>query len=297
MTRQTSRSATRAAAKTPALQWRARILAILEDEAPGPGDLSLSPPRRVQRVRRATKAAQALLRLAPKALRPRALGTRMVLGTARRLLSQTRDTDALIETFTALAPRAKLNRAQGAALRKLLEQNQASRHASVEEDLARTANLFRQASDQVRRYQFSETAGRAILAGISRDYRKLYRDMRAAFSDDDIEALHELRKRVVVHRQHAAFVGSLCHRPFWTRRAERARELHEALGDHRDLALLDDCLRPQQNPKLTPAIAKVLRVIEIRQDDLISDAHKAARKLMVLKPRQLKDKIRESVRR
>lgn len=284
-----------AASKTtpskPLAFWRAAILATLDAGIAALDDGALPVARRIQKARQTTKTARALLRLAPKALAPRALGTRMVLGSARRLLSQSRDTDALVEAFEAIRPKARLSKPQTRDLSTLLAQRRSAIHATLDADLTRALALFRQGREQVKRYGLEDGSEKSLGKGISRDFLKLREDMRAAFAGDDIEALHDLRKRVIVHRHHAAYLAALSGAEFWAKRAEQARALHEALGNHRDLALLDDLLRPQQNPKLTPAIAKVLRAIELGQDDLLDDASRHAAKLEKVGRAKLRRKI------
>lgn len=275
-------------AKTLPQLWRKRIVAILEAGTAQLADPAQLPARRIQKARQATKAARALLRLAPKALKSQALGVRMVLGSARRMLSQTRDTDALIETMAAVLPDAKLSKANATALRKLVEQRRATFQANLPQDMERARMLLFRAAQQVDGLAPPRGTHKALADRMAADYRKLRKESASAFAGDDIEALHDLRKRVIVHRHHCALMAEVTGKDRWEKRAQHAKALHEALGNHRDLALLDAFMRPQQNPKLTPAIAKLLQAIERRQDALLGQAPTLARKLNRMKPGKLR---------
>lgn len=281
--------------RTLPIAWRKRIVAILEAGIARLADPALLPARRIQKARQSTKAARALLRLAPKAVLSQALGVRMVLGSARRKLSETRDTDALIETMETVLPDAKLSKANAAALRKLVEQRRATFHADLPADIERARMLLTRAAQQAAALTPPRGTNKALVTGIVTDYRKLRKDSASAFAGDDIEALHDLRKRVIVHRHHCAFMAESTGKTSWSKRAVTAKALHEALGNHRDLALLDNFLRPQQNPKLTPAIGKLLLAIEKRQDALLADAPALAARLNRIKPGKLRTRLDDAI--
>ncbi|MBS7538428.1 CHAD domain-containing protein [Ancylobacter lacus] len=75
-----------------------------------------------------------------------------------------------------------------------------------------------------------------LLRRIARFYRKARRAART-IDPDDAEALHELRKQVVVHRYQLELIA-----PFWPRLGalwlEEAQKLRDQLGRHHDLDVL-----------------------------------------------------------
>ena len=84
---------------------------------------------------------------------------------------------------------------------------------------------------------FDDVAGR-----LTRGYRAARNAMSTAWQDRDGEALHELRKRVVIHRYQMELVA-----PLWPRFGKmwlgEAQRLRDRLGKHQDLRLLADSPR------------------------------------------------------
>ena len=123
---------------------------------------------------------------------------------------------------------------------------------------------------------FPEVAARLAAA-----YRVARRHIPENWSQADAEDLHELRKRVVIHRYQMETV-----QPLWPRFAKmwigEMQRLRDRLGRHQDLLVLEDLTRPDQplaawRPRLTSAIKQ-------RKEQHAAAARRIAARLFVDKP-------------
>ncbi len=127
-----------------------------------------------------------------------------------------------------------------------------------------------------------------IAESLAGGYRRARNAMPKDWSEADDEELHEFRRRVIDHRYQIELLE-----PLWPRMAkiwiDEAQRLRDALGQHRDLALLQAMTAPHQplarfRSKLLPAIAR-------RQDAHLSRAAKIATRIFAEKPRAFQSRI------
>jgi CHAD domain-containing protein len=122
----------------------------------------------------------------------------------------------------------------------------------------------------------------ALAAALAAGYRRARKVVPPDFSAASAEVLHELRKRVIVHRYQMELVA-----PLWPRMTKawiaEAQRLRERLGSHHDLGVLDSLTaagRPlaRWRARLSPTIAA-------RQAAHVAAAAKIAGRLFAEKPK------------
>ena len=123
---------------------------------------------------------------------------------------------------------------------------------------------------------------------LTRFYRGARRLVPADWQAADGEALHEFRKRVVIHRYQMDIVEPLWPRfgKMWTGEAQRLRD---RLGKHQDLLMLESLTGPHQplarwRSRLAPAIAE-------RKAEHVDRAARIAARLFVDKPNALRRRL------
>ena len=270
--------------------WRARLLSIIETGIGQLTDPKLTAARQVQKGRQATKAARALLRLAPPGLRRQARGLTMALGTVRRLLAETRDTDALIETLTRVAEAAKLSKPALAALAKPLRARRVPLGRLQVDEAAQAVAMLQKIADRIGKLALPKGGDAALIDAAVKEYRKLRREARPGLDRLHIEDLHDLRKRAISHRHQVAFLAAVApadHKARLAARVARAKVLHEAIGKHRDLELLGDFLRPSKEAGLHAERKRLLEEIAHQQDIELKQAMQTAERLTRARPKRL----------
>jgi CHAD domain-containing protein len=116
---------------------------------------------------------------------------------------------------------------------------------------------------------------------LTRFYREVRRMIPANWTAADAEELHELRKRVVIHRYQMDIVEPLWPRfgKMWTGEAQRLRD---RLGRHQDMLMLESLTAPRQ-PLARWRSRLVDGIAERRAAHVAASARLAAR-LFVEKP-------------
>jgi CHAD domain-containing protein len=131
-------------------------------------------------------------------------------------------------------------------------------------------------------WRFSDIQFPEISKSLADGYRRARREMPENWQEADDERLHKFRRRTIDHRYQMELVE-----PLWPRMAkiwvDEAQRLRDALGQHRDLALLQAMAGPHQplarfRSKLTPAIAR-------RREAHLAQAAKIASRVFAEKPR------------
>jgi CHAD domain-containing protein len=127
---------------------------------------------------------------------------------------------------------------------------------------------------------------------VAHQLTRFYRDTRRMIPEDwpaaSAEELHELRKRVVIHRYQMDIVEPLWPRfaKMWTGEAQRLRD---RLGKHQDMLMLESLTAPHQplarwRSRLVPAIAE-------RRAAHVAGAARLAARLFVEKPKTFRRRL------
>lgn len=200
-----------------------------------------------RRAMRRARAVQALLRPALDRPRRQALGAS--LREAGRCLSPLRDAQSVVEAIEAHLPEAGVvldERARARLLRSLRQRRDRIVAAGATAlDAARTL-LSRVAAECAGHFDEFDEAD--LARGLAAGRRRLDRALAAAITaPQDGDALHRLRQRARVHWLQVELVSAAWPAVLGAHAAE-AKRLSQALGDERDLALLEDWLARRRAP-------------------------------------------------
>ena len=145
----------------------------------------------------------------------------------------------------------------------------------------RIAEALANAEVAVNRWSLDDLKFSDIAKQLAASYRALRRAAPDRWTTASPDALHELRKLVVIHRYQMQIV-----QPLWRRFTKmwiaEAQQLRERLGQHQDLEVLRTLAEPHHplaywRPQLDPAITK-------RKDRHVAAAKRIAARLFVDKP-------------
>ena len=155
-------------------------------------------------------------------------------------------------------------------------------------DRAEIANEVSRWLSTISLWPFSGIEFREISESLTEGYRRARKAMPENWAEASEEELHEFRRRTIDHRYQMEFFE-----PLWPRMAkiwvDETQRLRDALGQHRDLALLQLMAGPHQplarfRSKLTPAIAR-------RQNDHLAQAAKIAARVFAEKPKAFQTRM------
>jgi CHAD domain-containing protein len=130
---------------------------------------------------------------------------------------------------------------------------------------------------------YSDIAGR-----LASGYRAVQKEIPEQWSDASAEELHELRKRVVIHRYQMQIVESLWKRfaKMWIAEAQRLRE---RLGQHQDLQVLERLTSPHQ--PLARWRSRLVPAIGARKEKHVAASRRLAMRLFVEKPKAFRRRL------
>lgn len=246
----------------------------------------------VHTLRRRCKKLRGLVKLIEPHFKHHKLENR-TFRDAAGVLSGTRDAAVLLDTFTDLlrvdrdqdgGPR--IDAGQGELLRHWL----AGRIAPPPEGpdrahaLGTFVNLFQSAQLRVEGWSLSGRDFDTIGDGLEDTYRRMREGMAVANAKQTAEALHGWRKDIKYHWHHVSLLRLAAPEILQPRRASLDR-LGKMLGDHHNLAILDQAIAPRAD------VAAIRSVIAERQGKLASAALQLGRQLVAEKPAMLRDRF------
>lgn len=207
-------------------------------------DDDLSFEKTVHQVRKRCKKLRGLVRLVRPAFEDYS-DENKTFRDAARLLSDIRDAHTLIETCDAITEHFadQTDRRSFAQIRaRLVEDATAIRQ---EADAAVRMETFRrmmaEAKERAANWELEKEAFDAIAGGLGKTYKRARKRMEDAWSDPTVDALHEWRKRVKYHWYHSRLLSEI-NPSMMDPHIDAADDLSDLLGDHHDLAVLDDRL-------------------------------------------------------
>jgi CHAD domain-containing protein len=137
-------------------------------------------------------------------------------------------------------------------------------------------------------WPFSGLQFPALAKSLTEGYRRARNTMPKDWQQAEEEELHEFRKRTIDHRYQMELIE-----PLWPRTAkiwvDEAQRLRDALGQHRDLALLQNMAGPHQ--PLARFRSKLIPPIQRRQLEHLVQAAKIASRIFAEKPRAFHARI------
>jgi CHAD domain-containing protein len=206
---------------------------------------------------------------------------------AGRLLSRTRDAEVKLETLAALRSQFSGDLPPEGSKRwvQVLEEERdevtgaGGGEASRQIDQAR--NLIAEGLDRVGDWPLKSDSWRLLGPGLSKSYREGRRAMKRVQGKPNVENVHEWRKRAkdlwyqlrIVQGAWPQLLGAT---------VDQAHELSDLLGDHHDLALLDEDLAARRDIVESEAFRAL---IERRQEELLARALELGRRLYAEKPK------------
>jgi CHAD domain-containing protein len=253
-------------------------------------DASRSEAQAVHDFRRAMKRWRALLRLFQPFVGQDARRLRGEAGALARALSGARDAQSALDGLADLERHGlALSAGSIARLRGRIEDIRRTAETTLNADMRlRLSSALDAAQAAVGRWPLHGTTFEALAGALARNYRGARTHMPADWTAAPADDLHELRKRVVIHRYQIEMVA-----PLWPRFvkmwAGEAQRLRERLGKHQDLLVLTNLTGPRQplarwRSRLAPAIGE-------RKAAHARAAERVAARLFVEKPKAVEQRL------
>ena len=257
---------------------------ILQEARDALDDRARPDAAAVHEYRKDMKRWRALLRLITPFLGPEGDGLQRQARDLARELAPARDAQAALDALADLGKAEPgLPAAMTGALRRRIEKMRASETTALGENMREKLGTALAGAELAAEHWPLDGLGFAELAAaLAAGYRRARKAVPPDFSAASAEELHELRKRVIVHRYQMELFA-----PLWPRMTKawiaEAQRLRERLGSHHDLGVLDSLTaagRPlsRWRARLKPAIAA-------RQAAHVAAAAKIAGRLFAEKPK------------
>jgi CHAD domain-containing protein len=263
---------------------------ILTEARTAIDDPAKSDAERVHAFRRAMKSWRALLRLlepfvgeAAKRLRDEARDLAGGLAGPRNAQSALDALDDVEKHGLALSARSV------AGLRARIEDIRKAAETTLNPDMRlRLNSALEEAETQVERWPLHLLTFEDVADQLARFYRAARGLSPTDWPAADGEALHEFRKRVVIHRYQMDIIEPLWPRftKMWTGEAQRLRD---RLGKHQDLLMLESLTGAHQ--PLARWRSRLAAAIAERRAAHVDAASRIAARLFVEKPNALRRRL------
>jgi CHAD domain-containing protein len=255
-------------------------------------DATKSDAEAVHDFRRAMKSWRALLRLVEPFVGPAARTLRDEARDLARALSGARDGQSALDALAdleqhglALAPPSL------ARLRHRIEDIRRAAETTLDGNMRlRLGSALDKAEDMIAHWALSPVTYEALAGELARNYGKARRLIPADWHAAAPEELHELRKRVVIHRYQMEMVEPVWPRfmKMWTGEAQRLRD---RLGKHQDLLVLANLTGPHQS--LARWRSRLLPPITERRTAHVAAAERIAARLFLDRPKAMRRRLVE----
>jgi CHAD domain-containing protein len=254
------------------------------------GDAAKSDAEAVHDFRRAMKRWRALLRLFEPFVGQDARRLRDDARDRAHALSGARDGQSALDALTDLEKHGlALSAGSVARLRHRIEDIRRAAEMTLNADMRlRLCGALDEAETTLGRWPLYMVTSEALAGGLARGYRGARRMIPPDWPAAGADALHEMRKRVVIHRYQIEIVEPMWPRfvKMWTSEAQRLRD---RLGRHQDLLVLTNLTGPHQalarwRSRLAPAIAT-------RRAAHVTAAERIAARLFLDKPKTVERRL------
>jgi CHAD domain-containing protein len=246
-----------------------------------------SDAERVHDFRRAMKRWRALLRLLEPFVGEDARRLRDEARDLARMPSGARNAQSALDALADLEKHGLALSARSiGSLRRRIEAIRKAAETTLDADMRlRLGSALDRAAAAVERWPLSAPTFDDVADQLTRFYRGARRLLPADWSAAEAEELHELRKRVVIHRYQIDIIEPLWPRfvKMWSGEAQRLRD---RLGKHQDVLMLASLTQPHQplarwHSRLEAAIAE-------RRAAHVAGAARIAARMFVEKPNALR---------
>ena len=245
----------------------------------------------VHDFRRAMKRWRALLRLLEPFLGEEARRLRDEARDLAHALTGARNAQSALDALADLEKHGLVLSARSVAgLRQRIEAiKQTAETTTLNPDMRlRLGSALDQAAIVVERWPLHTLTFDDIADQLTRFYRDARRMIPAHWPDTDAEELHELRKRVVIHRYQIDIIEPLWPRfvKMWSGEAQRLRD---RLGKHQDMLMLASLTGPHQ--PLARWRSRLATAIAERRAAHVAGAARIAARIFVEKPNALRRRL------
>ena len=251
---------------------------------------ALSDAERVHDLRRAMKRWRAMLRLLEPFVGAEAKDLRDEARDLGQALAGPRDAQAALDALADLEKHGLALSARSVAeLRTRIEALRKAAETTLNPDMRlRLQSAIERAGTLVERWPLHLLTFDDAADQLTRFYRSARRFMPVDWQNAPGEALHEFRKRVVIHRYQMDLIE-----PLWPRFCKmwigEAQRLRDRLGKHQDLLVLERFTGAHQplarwRSRLAPTIAE-------RKAAHVDGASRTAARLLVEKPNALRRRL------
>ncbi len=252
----------------------------------------------VHQVRKRIKKIRGVLRLMRKEMGDLYTYENLLFRDAGRKLSDIRDVQAIVETFEKLSQRFPGRFPPGAyrTARLGLEKRRQTiiqNKTYLDRIIAEVVEALRQARKRLKSWPLTTDHYTAMAAGHRKTYgqgRKLFGQSLQSLSPEN---LHELRKAVKNHWYHGRLFGGV--RTKWMSRYNASvKRMADLLGEHRDMAVLRIMfLKHPERYGTYHEVRELLKLIDIRQQELWDQAEPLGNLIFIEKPRYIERRMLE----
>jgi CHAD domain-containing protein len=246
----------------------------------------------IHEFRKAIKRHRALLRLTQTVRGEAAAVERREAGALARRLSGARDLTASREGLDDLIDKALIGSELAAPVRTALETARkaaeaAHLDAAIRADIEAFLARARAEAETVAR---ADLPLRTLITTIAKGYRRMVKTAPADWSAASPESLHDLRKRVVIHRYQMELARPLWPRPIelWI---EELQKLRDRLGENQDLEALVRFITAMPAGLDPRGRARLLAAVRTRQGQLIAAAEQQLTRLAAERPRAFASRL------
>jgi len=245
----------------------------------------------VHQARKRFKELRALLRLVRKPLGVAFKPNSERLRDLGRVLAQTRDASAMLESWGLLAKRFPEPFAEAGfrKVRQRLAARARGEHADagLDERIAEVIAQLRVIAEGIDDWPLQERGFDLVRAGLKRTYADGCTELARARLDRSAEQLHEWRKRVKDHWYQTQLMT-----PIWPSlmrlRSQSLKRLADMLGDDHDLAMMRQLMQAQPEMFGEEALReRLVKAIEQRRDELQKAAFALGDELFLESPKDL----------
>ncbi|SHF26574.1 CHAD domain-containing protein [Microbulbifer donghaiensis] len=189
-------------------------------------------------------------------------------------LSGSRDAVSVRDALLALAPAERFP--------QILEFLEARARGQADADaLEEAKTLLQQGGERIGDWPLETLKWKHARRGYRRSYRRAAKTMDKAFAERSAASFHEYRKRVKDQWYHTRLLQKKCRRALRGRR-KPLKNLAQALGDWRDLALLRE-LVGRQGTQFRGELIPLLDAADERLDTLQQEIERLSRQLFTAK--------------
>jgi CHAD domain-containing protein len=254
-------------------------------------DRSQSDAEAVHDFRKAMKRWRAFLRLVQPFLGDEGRRMRLEAAALARSLASARDATTALDALADLTKRTNgLSARSIATITGRIETLRAAAEgiSLTDETRGRIDTILAETEQALKFWPLAAIGYKQVATELAEGYRRARDAVPRDWTEADAETLHEVRKRVVVHRYQMEIIEPLWPRfaQFWVGEAQRLRD---RLGHHQDLVTFAYLTEPHQvlahwRSRLTPLIAA-------RRADHVRAASRIATRLFADSPKAFRRRL------